>query len=49
MAMVAASLHELLAEPGQTDALGAAALDRVLGEFDWNRVADKTSRLQETI
>ena len=44
---VAAALHQVLADPDSTTSLGSAALDRVRGEFDWDRVADKTRRLQE--
>jgi phosphatidylinositol alpha-1,6-mannosyltransferase len=46
-AAVAAALHQVLADPGSTAALGAAALKRARSEFDWDRVADKTRRLNE--
>jgi phosphatidylinositol alpha-1,6-mannosyltransferase len=44
-AEVAATLHQVLADPGGLFALGSAALERVREEFDWDRVADKTRRV----
>lgn len=44
-AEVAATLHQMLADPGGLFALGSAALERVREEFDWDRVADKTRRV----
>lgn len=48
-AEVAATLQQLLADPGGLAALGAAALERVREEFDWDRVADKTRRLRNDV
>jgi phosphatidylinositol alpha-1,6-mannosyltransferase len=45
--VVAAALHQVLADPNRAASLGSAALDRAREEFDWDRVADKTRHLQE--
>lgn len=47
MPTVAAALHRVLADPGRMALLGSAALERARGEFDWDRVAEKTLLLQE--
>jgi phosphatidylinositol alpha-1,6-mannosyltransferase len=44
---VAAALHHVLADPVGMATAGAAALNRVRNEFDWDRVADRTRRLHE--
>lgn len=46
---VAATLQQLLADPGGLVALGSAALERVREEFDWDRVADKTRRVRNDV
>ena len=48
-AEVAATLQQLLADPGGLAALGSAALERVREEFDWDRVADKTRRVRNDV
>lgn len=45
LADVTSALRELLVHPGQAKRWGDAALARVRGEFDWERVAEKTRRL----
>jgi phosphatidyl-myo-inositol dimannoside synthase len=44
---VAAALYRVLADPDSMVASGAAALDRARNEFGWDRVADKTRRLDD--
>lgn len=44
---VAAALQQVLADPARMKATGSVALERARIEFDWDRVADKTRRLQE--
>jgi phosphatidylinositol alpha-1,6-mannosyltransferase len=46
---VSAALLRVLADPARTAALGAAALERAQAEFGWERVAEKTRRLQDLI
>jgi phosphatidylinositol alpha-1,6-mannosyltransferase len=48
MPTVTDALRQVLADPGRMTSLGSAALERARGEFDWNRVAEKTLLLQET-
>lgn len=44
---VAAALHQVFIDPGMVVSSGAAALNRARNEFGWDRVADKTRRLNE--
>ena len=46
---VATALKRMLADPARAAALGTAALGRVREEFDWDRVAEKTLGLHETL
>jgi phosphatidylinositol alpha-1,6-mannosyltransferase len=46
---VQSSLLDALTNRDQTVKLGNAALERVLKEFDWEKVAEKTCRLNDLI
>lgn len=46
---LAAALYQLLSNPGQREAMGAAARARVLAEFTWSVVAQRTARLYENL
>lgn len=46
---VQSSLLDALTNPDRTAKLGAAALARVLKEFDWRKVAEKTHRLNNAV
>ncbi len=48
-AEVAATLHQVLADPGGLATLGSAALERAREEFGWDRVADKTRRVRNDV
>jgi len=46
---VQSSLFDALTNPDRTAKLGAAALARVLKEFDWGKVAEKTRHLDNVV
>jgi phosphatidylinositol alpha-1,6-mannosyltransferase len=46
---VQSSLYDALSNPDRTAQWGAAALGRVLKEFDWNKVAEKTRCLNNLV